>query len=106
MRLWNRYCGLPLDSAASRIAPAFANEFVRMCMHNTAIYEEASCFCMPSNKITNMREYARSASEANTAREKSPETAKAQLSDVVGLLVMFPVHFLKEDTTLTPRYAV
>ncbi len=105
MRLWNRYCGLPLDSAASRIASTFANEFVRMCMRNTAIYEEASCFCMPSNRITNMSEYARSTSEARAAHDKSPDTAKAQLSNIVGLLVMFPVHFLNEDTTLTPRCA-
>lgn len=106
MRLWNRYCGLPLESPASRIAATFANELVRTCMHNTAIYEDATCFCMPSNKITNMREYARAASEANAARDKSPDVAKAQLSHILGLLVMFPVHFLKEDTTLTPRYVV
>ena len=105
MRLWNRYCGLPLDSNASLNAATFANDFVRMCMSNTAIYENASCFCLPSNRIASIREYARLAQEASAAREASPEVARAQLSDVVGLLVMFPVHFLKEDTTLTPRCA-
>ena len=103
MRLWNRYCGLPIDGCYSQNAATFADEFVRMCMNNTATYEHASCFCMPSNKITNMREYARLALEANTAREESPDVARAQLDKIVGLLVMFPVHFLKDDTTLTPR---
>ncbi len=84
----------------------FADEFVRTCMSNTDIYERASCFCMPSNKITNMRDYARLSQEANAARDGSPIRAKAQLNGIVGLLVMFPVHFLKDDTTLTPRFVL
>ncbi len=103
MRLWNRYCGLPLDSNASQNAAIFADEFVRMCMSNTAVYANASCFCIPSNKITCIREFGRLAEQADAARNASPEVARAQLGDVVGLLVMFPVHFLQEDTTLIPR---
>ena len=103
MQLWNRYCGVPIDDISSQNAPKFADEFVRMCMNNTAIYEHASCFCMPSNNITNMRQYARLTLEADAARDESPDLARAQLSDIVGLLVMFPVKFLNEDTTLTPR---
>jgi len=107
MRLWNRYCGMPLDNTASKDAATFADEFVGRCMRNTDIYEQPNqtrkYFCMPSNEITNMRDYARLTQEANANREGSPDLAKAQLDGIVGLLVMFPVHFLKDDTTLTPR---
>jgi phosphatidylserine/phosphatidylglycerophosphate/cardiolipin synthase-like enzyme len=104
MRLWNRYCGLPLDSTESQNAASFAAELARICLANTSIYEKASCFCMPCNSITNMLNYTRFATEASMKRDRYPDTAKAELSDVIGFLVMFPVHFLKEDTTLTPRY--
>jgi phospholipase D1/2 len=103
MQLWNRYCGLSIDDTTSRNAATFADEFVRKCMENTAIYEAATCFCMPSQNITNMAQYARLTEEARKAHDASPDNAREQLQKIGGLLVMFPVNFLKEDTQLTPR---
>lgn len=73
------------------------NEAARL---NAVIYDKVFC-CLPCNAVHNMREL-----RDHTCRERlcdsDPEQAREELKAVRGLLVHFPLRFLRDESLLPP----